>query len=108
MKDFHSKASFEYMDKKQIEAMIVFSAPSIDIINIDAGITTPPEVFGKTKLTYGHRFTMDYKDVTVTGQLNMDAAEFGDFNFELKKSGSLKDLQIMGKAIHKGEAIAVG
>merc|ERR1719239_340127 len=59
--NFHSEASVDYSDYKNINGQIDFTSNGIENVRISAQLDTPQELLGSSRMTFNHK----YNDMTV-------------------------------------------
>merc|ERR1719239_202406 len=107
--NFHSEASVDYADNKNINGQIDFTANDIKNIRISAELNTPQELVGSSKMSFNHNYNdmtvktiANFNDETVSidGSLQLNNEISGD----LKVSTPITGYKSLGlKFAHRGQ-----
>jgi len=103
--DFKSQASVDYMDNKNVNGLVEFSADGLRDVKLSTEVNTPRELLGSSKLTLDHKYDAYRTSVSSTGDLSSPIGGFGHGSFQLSKTGDLSDLNLEGKATRNGQDI---
>ncbi|XP_012935328.2 uncharacterized protein LOC101854071 [Aplysia californica] len=103
--DFKSETSLDYMDNKNVNSHVEFSADGLRDVKLSAEVNTPRELLGSSKLTLNHKIDAYRTSVSSKGNLRSSIGGFGRCSFQLSTTGDLKDLSMEGKATHNGQDI---
>ncbi|XP_012938713.2 uncharacterized protein LOC101848113 [Aplysia californica] len=103
--DFKSQASVDYMDNKNVNGIVEFSADGLRDVKISTEVNAPRELLGSSKLTLNHQYDAYRTAFSSNGDLSSPIGGFGHGSFQISKTGGYSDLNIEGKATHNGQDI---
>merc|ERR1719239_1926046 len=107
--NFHSEASVDYADNKNINGQIDFTANDIKNIRLSAELNTPQELLGSSKLSFNHNYNnmavktianFNDKTVSIDGSLKLNDDIAGDIKVSTPMTG-YKNLGL--KFVHRGQ-----
>merc|ERR1719239_260978 len=105
---FHSEASVDYADNKNINGQVDFTANGISNIRLSGELNTPEEILGSSKMSFNHNYnnmavktiaSFNGKAVSIVGSLKLNNEISGD----LKVTTPIRGYRSLGlKFAHRG------
>merc|ERR1719239_744175 len=107
--NFHSEASVDYYNNKNINGQIDLTANSIKNIRLSAELNTPQDLLGSSKMSFNHKYNnmavrtianFNGKTVSIDGSLKHNDDIFGDIKLSTPITG-YKNIGL--KFVHRGQ-----
>merc|ERR1719239_1759071 len=94
--NFHSEASVDYADNKNINGQVDFTANGIKNIRLSTELNTPEEILGSSKMSFNHNYnnmavetiaSFNDQTVSIVGSLKLNNEISGDLKVTTPISG---------------------